>query len=63
MVLISWALMKTPTTKEAKEMILWLWNKDTLIDEFPETEHRRIEVRKALMEWAKNSIDTETTNS
>jgi hypothetical protein len=63
MILILWPLMKTPTTKEAKEMILWLWNKDTLIDEFPETEHRRIEVRKALMEWAKNSIDTETTNS
>jgi hypothetical protein len=54
--------MKTPTTKEAKEMILWLWHRDTLIDELPETEHRRIKVRKALMEWAKNSIDTETNN-
>ena len=55
--------MKTPTTQEAKEMILWLWHKDTLIDEFPETEHRRIEVRKALIQWAKNSIDSETTNN
>jgi hypothetical protein len=54
--------MKTPTTQEAKEMILWLWNKDTLIDEFPETEIRRKEVRAALIQWAKNSIDTETTS-
>jgi len=54
--------MKTPTTQEAKEMILWLWNKDTLVDEFPETEIRRREVRAALTQWAKNPVDNETTN-
>jgi hypothetical protein len=54
--------MNTPTTQEAKEMIQWLFSTETQYDETFEAAKRRNEVTAALVQWAKNSIDTKTAN-
>jgi hypothetical protein len=50
--------MKTPTTQEAKDLILWLYSTDTQHDETPATGRRRYEAVCALKAWAEKPLDT-----
>lgn len=51
--------MKTPTTQEVREMILWLFSTETQYDETPAMAKRRYEVTNALLHWARltNNIE------
>lgn len=45
------------TTEEAKDLIQWLYSTETQYDETLEAGRRRNEATKALLHWAKNSLD------
>lgn len=49
--------MKTPTTQEAKDLILWLYSMDVQCDETPAMGRRRYEAVCALKAWAEKPLD------
>lgn len=58
--------MKTPTTQEAKDLILWLYSMDVQHDETPAMARRRYEAVCALKLWAgydaEKPLDNQPTN-
>ena len=47
-----------PTTEEAKDLIQWLFSETTQYDESIQNSKDIVNVQKALLNWAKNPIDT-----